>query len=207
MNSLSILDDVAPLSNRLVRLNLRGTEFIVPATCADRIPESRLAKVLRGSLPASHVILHAPAAAPGPADDTVHPSSILTSPPTHALYFNRNPTVFHMVLDVACNGYAMPPFDHYTRELFEEEMRYWGVTSKRLRDAQDTTAVPLQARQFGKLEIVSSSSSQAPASLDTPFGAPPAIPLEFTVAGAIVQERSNDADAGRRGIGFKPTLH
>lgn len=138
---LDISDDTVRLSERLVHLSLRGTLFTVPADAADRIPDCRLARALRGSL------------IPPPLVDP------RGGPP--ALYFNRNPVVFHMVLDALTAAKVIPPSDSYLTELFEQEMRFWGVTSKRLRDAEASAAVSLVPRDFGQLQVVAPSGGGA----------------------------------------------
>lgn len=119
----------------LVTLNLRGTKFVIPSNCAERQPSSRLARALRGVL---------------------HPPPMIDE--DGSLYFNRNPTVFHAILDVLETGKLIyPPFDDGRKQLLDQELGFWGVET----EAQQAGLSCVISRPFyGQPEIVLPHSEQ-----------------------------------------------
>ena len=115
---------------QLIRLNLRGTIFAIPDNCAESQPASRLAKALHNAL------------LPRPLMDE-----------SGALYFNRNPTVFHDVLDVLTNDAAQFPLvEECHKRLLDQELQFWGIRHKRNRDsAGNPEEIPRP--HYGDLEI------------------------------------------------------
>ena len=158
----------------LVTINLRGTKFTIPLNAAHRLPASHLARVLSGS------------ATPPPLRDD-----------EGNLFFNRNPTVFHLVLDAVESGEVMfPDSDGSLRRLLDAELRYWGVGQKRPRDElakadEQRVSAP---RYFGQCEV------QLPPSANNGVGASfekPAI-----LAASLVPPQAGFR--GSAGLGFRP---
>jgi hypothetical protein len=163
MSGASLSDELAlidsPSSTELLTLNLRGTLFLVPTTAAMRLPASYLCRVLMGS------------ATPVPHRDK-----------NGCYYFNRNPTVFHAVLDAAASGEVMfPDSDTALRRLLDAELRFWGITPKRMREESGvrledrSTHAP---RHYGAVEVVLSDSAKpagGPSLMDISALKPPAL--------------------------------
>lgn len=128
---LTLTEDVRNISMELVTLNLRGTLMVVPRTAADTFPTSTLSRALRD------VLRPCP-----PRDDAGN------------LYFNRNPALFHLVLDVIVNDYdaellsLMEPAD---RAAVERELVFWGLRVKRLREEETHPGNVMAGNVFGML--------------------------------------------------------
>lgn len=147
MNALELQEDAtaAPQTDVLVRLNLRGTVFHVPRSAADAQPTSTLSKALRGVL------------RPEPLRDD-----------DGVCYFNRNPLLFHLVLDTLVVGEVPETDGTGERKRLEKELQFWGVRPKRGREQTD--AVQGSSREgalrrfYGDLEVI------PPAGKSSPFG-------------------------------------
>lgn len=142
-------------SSTLVTFNLRGTMIVIPATVADDYQGSTLWKVLR---------------------DVQRPVPIRDS--EGHLYFNRNPTLFHAVLDAMNSGIGgiehCASSDAATSRLpgLQEELRFWGIRSKRERSDDEPaqrdnpkhglhapTAAASGFRSYGALEVTYAKDS------------------------------------------------
>jgi hypothetical protein len=145
----------------LVTINLRGTRFDVPRDAADHVPGSRLHRALGGSL------------TPRPPLDALG-----------ALYFNRNPTYFHSVLDVLADDDLRPQFQtQYEMEVFQRELLWWGVTAKRrirgessaLGDQAPAQMRPAQPRAYGAAVVAPPAMMQSLGNMVSQSVMPPAM--------------------------------
>lgn len=133
----------------LVTFNLRGTKIVIPATAADGHPNSTLWKTLRGTLK------------PAPLRDA-----------DGNVYFNRNPEMFHFVLDAVVNEDS--PLSSTKRPPgLEDELHFWGIRSKRGRnddspashpsvstiDDERSKSVVRVGRSYGDLEVTYAKAS------------------------------------------------
>jgi hypothetical protein len=126
-------------NDTLVTFNLRGTLIVIPATTADDHPTSVLWKVLR---------------------DVQRPRPLRDG--QGHVYFNRNPTLFHAVLDAIVNAPSgESPADLIMPGLVDE-LRFWGIRSKRSRDDDPPVRVghsassalpPSGFRSYGAMEV------------------------------------------------------
>ena len=115
-------------AEHLITLNLRGTLITVNSRCADSFPGSRLWRALRRQ-------------EPQPMRDEQGRS-----------FFNRNPTLFHEVLDVAVNDgeVLFSPHDEVQRRRLALELAYWGLHRPK-RERESTERVN---RNYGPLEVI-----------------------------------------------------
>lgn len=153
LDELKLIDASSAVENdELVTLNLRGTKITVQRTVADEFPGSRLWRVLRDSL------------RPTPPRDS-----------DGNMFFNRNPFTFHEVLDAVVTGdavFSSSTSDAAAAKRLEAELKFWGIATKRQREAEVEAVVhelrgdssrrgigAVTARRYGEAEIIRGNSS------------------------------------------------
>ncbi|CUG94103.1 Hypothetical protein, putative [Bodo saltans] len=142
-------------NDTLVTFNIRGTFIVIPATTADDHPSSTLWKVLR---------------------DVQRPPPIRDGQGN--LFFNRNPTLFHAMLDVVVNDQSSDASKNASSNVvgLADELRFWGIRAKRSRDDEPLTgqrsnnnALPSTAQSAATTGFRAYGAMEVSYAKDSPF--------------------------------------